>query len=92
MEECETFLPLLNKAVKDIYIITGNEKEYRSGVVLVPSYLSKGLEFDAVFIADANNANYKDNELDTKLLYVSMTRPLHQLNIYYHDELTPLLQ
>jgi DNA helicase-2/ATP-dependent DNA helicase PcrA len=68
MEECEAFSPLLKKDIKDIYIITGNEKEYRSGVVLVPSYLSKGLEFDAVFIADANNANYKDNELDTKLL------------------------
>lgn len=92
MEECQVLSPLLNKAIKDIYIITGNEKEYRSGVVIVPSYLSKGLEFDAVFIANANSINYKDNELDTKLLYVSMTRPLHQLIIYYHDELTPLLQ
>ena len=92
MEECQIFSPLLNKVIKDIYIITGNEKEYRSGVVLVPSYLSKGLEFDAVFIANANSINYKDNDLDTKLLYVSMTRPLHQLIIYYHDELTQLLQ
>jgi DNA helicase II / ATP-dependent DNA helicase PcrA len=83
MEECEQMLPLINEADKNISIITGNEKEYKSGIVIVPSYLSKGLEFDVVLISNANSENYTDNELDIKLLYVAMTRPLHKLCIYY---------
>ncbi|MGE5630819.1 MAG: RNA polymerase recycling motor HelD [Caulobacteraceae bacterium] len=62
-------------------IITEKDREYKGGVVVVPSHLSKGLEFDAVFIADAES--YIGGELDTKLLYVAMTRSLHRLYIYY---------
>ena len=91
-EECELFLPLLKKADKDITVITGNEKEYRSGIVIVPSYLSKGLEFDVVLISNANRQNYTENELDIKLLYVAMTRPLHKLSIYYVGEKSLLLE
>jgi DNA helicase-2/ATP-dependent DNA helicase PcrA len=83
MDECEKLLPMLKIADKNLSIITGNEKEYKSGVVIVPSYLSKGLEFDVVIISNANNQNYTENELDIKLLYVAMTRPLHKLCIYY---------
>lgn len=54
-------------------------------------YLAKGLEFDVVIEANADSHNYQENELDTKLLYVVMTRPLHRLYIYYTGELTPLL-
>ncbi|QNU66835.1 AAA family ATPase [Ruminiclostridium herbifermentans] len=90
-EECELFLPLLKRADKDITVITGNEKEYKSGIVIVPSYLSKGLEFDVVLISNANRHNYTENELDVKLLYVAMTRPLHKLLIYYVGEKTKLL-
>lgn len=64
-------------------IITEKDREYKGGVVIVPAHLSKGLEFDAVFIADADYESYSVNELDTKLLYVAMTRPLHKLHIYY---------
>jgi len=60
--------------------------------VIVPSYLVKGLEFDAVFLANANQETYQPIELDIKLLYVALTRPLHQLFIYYTGELTTLLQ
>lgn len=92
MEECELILPLLIEADKSITIITGNEKEYKSGIVIVPSYLSKGLEFDMVIISNANSENYTKNELDIKLLYVAMTRPLHKLCIYYLGEKSLLLE
>lgn len=91
-EECEIFLPLLKSADKSITVITGNEKEYKSGIVIVPSYLSKGLEFDVVLISNANRQNYTDNELDVKLLYVAMTRPLHKLSIYYVGQKSLLLE
>lgn len=92
MDECKDMASLMKKGGNSPVIITGGEKEYKSGVVIVPSYLAKGLEFDVVMIANANRERYGAGELDTKLMYVSMTRPLHKLYIYYHGELTPLLE
>ncbi len=92
MEECQQILPLLKKDHRDISLITGNEKEYKSGIVIVPSYLSKGLEFDVVLLSNVNRENYTEGELDTKLLYVAMTRPLHKLFIYYIGEKSKLLE
>ncbi|NLW47461.1 MAG: ATP-binding domain-containing protein, partial [Firmicutes bacterium] len=90
IEECRKFAKHFQPG-KAPLIMTGKETEYRSGLVMLPSYLAKGLEFDAVIIANADNINYRENELDTKLLYVMMTRPLHKLYIYYSGELSPLL-
>jgi len=73
-------------------IISEKDREYKGGVVIVPAHLSKGLEFDAVFIADADNETYTAGELDTKLLYVAMTRPLHRLYIYYTGTPSILLE
>ena len=53
---------------------------YNSNISVLPSYLSKGLEFDAVIIVGENEFN-KDSILDLKLLYVSKTRALHKLFI-----------
>ncbi len=91
MEECNQILPLIKKADKDVSIITGNEKEYKSGIVVVPSYLSKGLEFDVVLISNASSDNYSTSDLDIKLLYVAMTRPLHKLCVYYIGDKSKLL-
>lgn len=92
MDECKTVYSLLSKDVEDIFIITGKEEVYKSGIAIVPSYLAKGLEFDAVFISDAGQDTYSADELDVKLLYVAMTRPLHRLYIYYQGEASPLLE
>jgi len=92
MDECKAFSDLVRKRGRTLDLITGKEKEYKGGVVIVPSYLAKGLEFDVVMIANASSMRYEVNELDIKLMYVSMTRPLHRLYIYYYGELTPLLR
>jgi DNA helicase-2/ATP-dependent DNA helicase PcrA len=54
--------------------------------------LAKGLEFDAVLIADATEESYMHNEhLDIKLLYIAMTRALHSLDIFCQGKPTQLL-
>lgn len=63
-------------------ILTDQSLIYNAGVVIVPSYLAKGLEFDAVLVVSLSQT-YTDSERDIKLLYVAMTRALHQLDLYY---------
>lgn len=68
----------LHKQFKEYDLITPTDISYESKITILPSYLSKGLEFDSVVILDTFN---KENNLDLKLLYVSMTRALHKLYI-----------
>ncbi len=90
VEDCEQLRKLIPR--DDIHIISDKDSEYSGGVSIVPSYLSKGLEFDAVLITDADIYHYSKSEVDTKLLYVCMTRAMNTLDIYHIDELTDLLQ
>lgn len=62
----------------DINLINSSNLNYDSNINILPSYLSKGLEFDSVIIV--NKEKFKTNSImDMKLLYVSMTRALHKL-------------
>lgn len=57
-----------------------NSSNYNSNINILPSYLSKGLEFDSVIIVGKEKFQ-QDSILDMKLLYVSITRALHKLII-----------
>ncbi|MDP4092128.1 MAG: RNA polymerase recycling motor HelD [Bacillota bacterium] len=92
LAQCMKMLALLLKYDDSIYLVTGKEEVYKGGIVVVPAHLSKGLEFDAVMVADADSKTYGINELDAKLLYVAMTRPLHKLGLYFHGEPSPLIE
>ncbi|MGS5515665.1 RNA polymerase recycling motor HelD [Clostridioides difficile] len=75
----------------NVEAIIKDDDEYVNGVLVIPSYLSKGLEFDIVVIYDASEERY-NSEDERLLLYTCCTRALHVLNIYYLGEITPLLK
>ncbi|MDV4150077.1 RNA polymerase recycling motor HelD [Clostridium sp. AL.422] len=74
-----------------ISLLKGNEKENNDDIVIIPSYLTKGLEFDATIIYDPSEENYKDNILDKRLLYVSLTRALHYEYIIEISKLSKMI-
>lgn len=87
----------LNKKFRDnnieSEIIYKDQEKYNGGVCIVTSYLSKGLEFDVVIVADAEDGNYDANsKLDMKLLYVAMTRALHKLEFIYDKNICKYLK
>ena len=90
VEDCEKMKQAIGR--DDVHIISDKDSEYNGGISVVPSYLSKGLEFDAVIITNADTFNYTKSEVDTKLLYVCITRAMNTLDIYHVDELTELLK
>lgn len=62
--------------------------EDNNKVCTISNQLAKGLEFDAVIINYANENIYSSSSnLDMKLLYVAITRALHELDIVYSGEL-----
>ncbi len=83
MKDCELLYSLFRKHSKaPIKLLEEQEKIPKDEIVIAPSYLSKGLEFDAVLIVSMDEVFSKESELDIKLLYVAMTRPLHRLYFY----------
>ena len=85
-EETIKLAKILSKSKIKINLISSKNTKYDGGICLVPSYLAKGLEFDAVIIYNVDDYDCK-NEIDMKLLYVAMTRALHKLDITYHTSL-----
>lgn len=74
----------------DVRLVEAGSITFHHGIVVLPIYLAKGLEFDAVIIHDAGSETY-GAETDRKLLYTACTRALHSLTLYYSGELTPLV-
>ena len=74
-KEADELHKVLKKSIQDIELI--DEKKKRSSLknVIIPSYMTKGLEFDCIVMVDEND--YSDNPLDLRLKYVSLTRALH---------------
>ncbi|MBB6669638.1 RNA polymerase recycling motor HelD [Cohnella nanjingensis] len=74
-----------------VTLVTGGSAKLPKGVSVLPSYLSKGIEFDAVLVWDASEERY-GRETHRKLLYTVCTRALHVLRIYYTGQLSPFLR
>ncbi|MEW6183297.1 MAG: UvrD-helicase domain-containing protein [Bacillota bacterium] len=88
-KEAEQLYEKLSKSM-DITLIGGNEDEIGGGALVIPVYLAKGLEFDAVLVYGVSRDNYA-GELDRRLLYVACTRALHRLTLYYTGEISPFI-
>ncbi len=91
MKECKEIYKEIAKLRNDVKLIQGKDSEYNAGISIVPSYLAKGLEFDCVIIANANKENYGNSSLDIKLLYVTITRAMSKLDVFYVGEMSELL-
>lgn len=65
---------------------------FQQGVMVLPIHLTKGLEFDGVILWDPNSTAYAETTKDAKLLYVAVTRALHELHIVYTKNLSKIFQ
>ena len=70
----------LKDLLDDINIIYHNAKAGIGNMVILPSYISKGLEFDGVIAYTDENHEYQ--EKDKYLFYVVCTRAQHNLTVY----------
>ena len=66
------------------------EDGFEKGVLIMPIYMAKGLEYDAVIVYEVNEDNYYDKE-DKQLLYIACTRALHRLSLCYTGKISKFL-
>ncbi|GGD47324.1 RNA polymerase recycling motor HelD [Paenibacillus nasutitermitis] len=90
-ESREAYDSLQSQGVGELQRITKETLVFEKGVMVIPVYLAKGIEFDAVFIYNASPAAYsRDNE--RKLLYTACTRAMHRLHLYTTGDWSPFVQ
>lgn len=65
---------------------------FSQGVMVLPIYLAKGLEFDTVLLWNPTCEQYPKTDGNGKLLYVACTRALHELGILTEGKLSDLLE
>ena len=89
IKESEDIFGLINGNA-NIKIIDRENDVYHSGIVVLPSYFAKGLEFDAVIMVIDEPKAHSEHKTDNghtkymqedKLRYVMATRALHELQV-----------
>ena len=83
-EEATKIYELLKDDIEGINLILSSTKEFNKKLIIIPSYMAKGLEFDETIIyTDKDNPYTKDEKY---LYYVACTRAQHQSVIYNQEE------
>ena len=70
----------LREEIPEINLLNNNSTDFNKKMIIIPSYVAKGLEFDSVIIYTDKDNCYKENEKN--LYYVACTRAQHELIIY----------
>ncbi|MCR8634930.1 RNA polymerase recycling motor HelD [Paenibacillus radicis (ex Xue et al. 2023)] len=74
----------------ELNLVTQFTPTFEKGTLVIPAYLAKGVEFDAVIIYDASKEQYS-RENERKLFYTACTRAMHLLHVYAVGELSPFI-
>lgn len=64
-----------------VKLIKKTTLSFEQVIHIIPAYLAKGVEFDAVLIYDGSDDNYT-REAERKLFYTACTRAMHLLHVY----------
>ncbi|MEN0644109.1 RNA polymerase recycling motor HelD [Alkalicoccobacillus gibsonii] len=89
-EESKKVYRNLNERIS-LKLLTKDSYEFEQGIHVVPSYLSKGIEFDAVIVHDASDQVYA-HEHERTLFYTVCTRAMHELILFSLGETCTFLK
>lgn len=78
-EEAEAVWNALREMGIEADLLTKDSMKFRTGISVMPFYLAKGLEFDAVYIT---NVQKYHSPLEKQAMYINVTRALHKLKLY----------
>ena len=71
---------LHQQSVSDLHLLHARDSELPTGVLVLPIYLAKGLEFDAVVAIDVSENNLANVDA-VGMVYTMATRAMHRLTL-----------
>lgn len=84
---------LMNGMIKQGAIDVGllEKRITDTGAFISPIYNAKGMEFDAVILANARRTIYPNTPFHNKLLYLGVTRAAHVLHVHWYGTVAEVL-
>ena len=79
------------KLCTGVKVLTSHDSLPAKGVVLLDLALAKGLEFDQVIVADAQEEVYKADGISRRRLYTALSRAMHHVMVVSQGKMTSLL-
>jgi len=89
VEEANQVYEQLHSKV-DVSLLKDADRTLPKGVLIIPIYLAKGLEFDSVIAWDISEKNYPNSNY-TGTLYTIFTRAMHSLTMISVGKVTPII-
>lgn len=78
-EQATAIYQLLHRQkIENIHLLDKNASELPKGILILPIYLAKGLEFDAVLAADVSAKNLANTD-EVGMIYTMASRAMHEL-------------
>lgn len=81
---------LHRQKMPDLHLLSEKDSALPTGVLVLPTYLAKGLEFDAVLAYDVSAANLKNTD-EVGMIYTMASRAMHQLTLLSNGPVSPAL-
>lgn len=88
--QAETVSVDLTEQGIDHQLLDADDRSRQADILVMPIYLAKGLEFDAVIGYDVSQLNYPDTD-STGLLYTLASRAMHELMMISIGPVTQLI-
>ena len=79
------------KEKDDVQRMDKTTYRFTEGILILPAYLAKGIEFDAVILFDASKEKYSHMH-ERNLLYTACTRAMHELHILSCGGISPFFK
>lgn len=78
------------RGMKNVGLLTA-EGTVEASITVGSIILTKGLEFDAVVVANVGKNNFNETDFDRMLLYLACTRARHRLEIHWYGTRSPIV-
>lgn len=89
LAECAELTEQLKACGEHVSLIKTENQRLVEGTLVIPAYLAKGLEFDAIIMWNANEKNYHDED-ERQLVYTICSRAMHRLDLFVEGRLSHL--
>lgn len=81
---------LHRQKLADLHLLSEEDSALPTGILVLPIYLAKGLEFDAVLAYDVSADNLKNTDA-VGMVYTMASRAMHQLTLLSNGPVSPVL-
>lgn len=75
----------------EMRLMTKDSHTFNKGILVMPAYIAKGIEFDAVVIYNAS-AHVYGAEAERNLFYTACTRAMHELHVFSLGEVCSFIK